>query len=174
MLPLLLLLTPPAAVQAEDYTFTTKNGMNLVRRFLRLLPMRFRSSADASKGNRCRSPIPGWRGARALLLAVALWENGLLSSLGQAGPLDVGSMPLPGRPSGSEVGHDLSSGNPVAAFMYFVPFISPEPVFCLTSPGSTQVARVLSAKRKSYHPFLRRKLRVRVHRRGLTTEHFRS
>jgi hypothetical protein len=33
--------------------------------------------------------------------------------------------------------------------MYFVPLISPEPVSCLTSPGSTQGARVLSAKRKS-------------------------
>jgi hypothetical protein len=33
--------------------------------------------------------------------------------------------------------------------MYFVPLISPEPVSSLTSPGSTQVARVFSAKRKS-------------------------
>jgi hypothetical protein len=33
--------------------------------------------------------------------------------------------------------------------MYFVPLISPEPVSSVTSPGSTQVARVLSAKRKS-------------------------
>jgi hypothetical protein len=32
--------------------------------------------------------------------------------------------------------------------MYFVPLISPEPVSSSTSPGSTQAARVLSAKRK--------------------------
>ena len=36
----------------------------------------------------------------------------------------------------------------MASFMYFVPLISPEPVFSVTSPGSTQTARVLSAKRK--------------------------
>ena len=113
--------------------------------------MMFRSPADASKGRCSRSPIPGWRGARALLLAVALWANGLLSSLGQAGPPAV--VPLPDAATGPtirlDVSHDLSPGNPVAAFMYFVPLISPEPVSCLTSPGSTQCARVLSAKRKS-------------------------
>lgn len=39
-------------------------------------------------------------------------------------------------------------GNPVAAFMYFVPLISPEPVSSVTSPASTQSARVVSATRK--------------------------
>ena len=48
-----------------------------------------------------------------------------------------------------DYGRDQSPGNPVASFMYFVPLISPEPVSSVTSPGSTQVARVLSAKRKS-------------------------
>jgi hypothetical protein len=33
--------------------------------------------------------------------------------------------------------------------MYFVPLISPEPVSSSTSPGNTQAARVLSARRKS-------------------------
>ena len=37
----------------------------------------------------------------------------------------------------------------MASFMYFVPLISPEPVSSITSPGSTQAARVLSARRKS-------------------------
>jgi hypothetical protein len=37
----------------------------------------------------------------------------------------------------------------MASFMYFVPLISPEPVSSITSPGSTQIARVLSSKRKS-------------------------
>ncbi len=41
-----------------------------------------------------------------------------------------------------------SAGNPVASFMYFVPLISPDPVTCETSRGSTQTARVTSAKRK--------------------------
>jgi hypothetical protein len=45
----------------------------------------------------------------------------------------------PGRPNGSAV----------AAFMYFVPLISPEPVWSLTSPGSTQSVQLLSAKRRS-------------------------
>jgi len=41
-----------------------------------------------------------------------------------------------------------SPGNPVAAFMYFVPLISLEPVSLLTSPGSTQSTQVTSAKRR--------------------------
>jgi hypothetical protein len=42
-----------------------------------------------------------------------------------------------------------SGGNPVGSFMYFVPLISPDPVTMLASPGSTQAARVTSAKRRS-------------------------
>ena len=39
--------------------------------------------------------------------------------------------------------------------MYFVPLISPEPVSSSTSPGSTQTARVLSARRKgTAHSFV--------------------
>ena len=37
----------------------------------------------------------------------------------------------------------------MASFMYFVPLISPAPVSSSTSPGSTQAARVLSARRKA-------------------------
>ena len=40
-----------------------------------------------------------------------------------------------------------SGGTPVESFMYFVPLISPAPVSSLTSPGSTQSVKVLSAKR---------------------------
>ena len=113
--------------------------------------MMFRSPADASEGHCSRSPIRGWRGARALLLAVALWANGLLSALGQASPPAV--VPLADAATGPtirlDVGHDPPPGNPVATFMYFVPLISPKPVSSITSPGSTQSARVLSAKRKN-------------------------
>ena len=113
--------------------------------------MMFRSPADASEGHCSRSSIRGWRGARALLLAVALWANGLLSALGQASPPAV--VPLADAATGPtirlDVGHDPPSGNPVATFMYFVPLISPEPVSSITSPGSTQSARVLSAERKN-------------------------
>jgi hypothetical protein len=43
----------------------------------------------------------------------------------------------------------------MASFMYFVPLISPEPVSSTTSPGSTQAARVLSARRKgTVHSFV--------------------
>lgn len=113
--------------------------------------MMFRSTADASEGHHSRSPIPEWRGARELLLALALWANGLLPALGQAGPPAL--VPLTDAATGPTIrldfGRDPSPGNPVAAFMYFVPLISPEPVSSTTSPGSTQAARVLSARRKN-------------------------
>ena len=48
-----------------------------------------------------------------------------------------------------DYGRDPSLANPVAAFMYFVALISPEPVSTVTSAGNTQTARVLSARRKS-------------------------
>jgi hypothetical protein len=40
-----------------------------------------------------------------------------------------------------------TSTNPMAAFMYFVPLISPEPLSIVTGPGSTQLARVTPAMR---------------------------
>jgi len=40
-----------------------------------------------------------------------------------------------------------AAANPVCDFMYFVPLISRDPVSSLTSPGSTQSVRILSAKR---------------------------
>jgi hypothetical protein len=51
-------------------------------------------------------------------------------------------------------GRQKSAGNSVAAFMYFVPLISLDPVSSLTSPGSTQSVRIISAKRSfSSHSF---------------------
>ena len=92
---------------------------------------------------KCR--IPRLLTACVLALAVSL------SAPGQTGPPAV--VPPADAATGPtirlDVGHDSSLGNPVAAFMYFVPLISPEPVFSSTSPGSTQSARVLSAKRKN-------------------------
>jgi hypothetical protein len=47
-----------------------------------------------------------------------------------------------------------AAANPVCDFMYFVPLISRDPVSSLTSPGSTQSVRILSAKRHfSKHSF---------------------
>jgi hypothetical protein len=47
-----------------------------------------------------------------------------------------------------------AAANPGAEFMYFVPLISREPVASLTSPGSTQLVRVISTKRHvSGHSF---------------------
>jgi len=43
-----------------------------------------------------------------------------------------------------DYGHGEPRGNPVSQFMYFVPLISPEPVFVFTNTGNTQCARVLS------------------------------
>jgi len=51
-------------------------------------------------------------------------------------------------------GGEDAAGNPVAAFMYFVPLISLKPVCSLTSPGSTQSVRMISASRSfSRHSF---------------------
>ena len=52
-------------------------------------------------------------------------------------------------------GQEKSPSNPMAAFMYFVPLISPEPVSIVVSPGSTQSARILSTTlRKTETTFL--------------------
>ena len=92
-----------------------------------------------------------WNGASALLLVLVFWGNGRLPVQGQTNP--PAAVPLTNAATGPTIRLDYSSGkslgNPVASFMYFVPLISPEPVTSVTSPGSTQVARVLSAKRKS-------------------------
>jgi hypothetical protein len=86
----------------------------------------------------------------ALFLAVAVWASGLLPALGQTNPPPVA--PSTNSATGPTIRlnyhSDKSSENPVASFMYFVPLISTEPVSSVTSPGNTQRARVLSAKRK--------------------------
>ena len=46
-----------------------------------------------------------------------------------------------------DYGHSESPGNPIAAFMYFVPLISLEPVSVVQSPGNTQCVRMVSATR---------------------------
>lgn len=43
---------------------------------------------------------------------------------------------------------ESTGGNPISEFMYFVPLISPEPVSIQESPGNTQRARVISARRR--------------------------
>jgi hypothetical protein len=96
-------------------------------------------------------------GVGVLLLALAVWASGLLSAFGQADSPAAGSATnaTTGPTIRLDYGADQSPGNPVASFMYFVPLISPEPVSSSTSPGSTQAARVLSARRKStVHSFV--------------------
>ena len=44
--------------------------------------------------------------------------------------------------------HGKPAANPIAAFMYFVPLISPEPMSSVTSPGCTQTAQVTSTQRR--------------------------
>src|SRR5438046_1136987 len=48
-----------------------------------------------------------------------------------------------------DYGSTNAPGNPIAAFMYFVPLISPEPVSIIENPGNTQRARVLQARRRT-------------------------
>ena len=92
-----------------------------------------------------------WHGARALLLVLVFSANSLLLASGQTNA--QAAVPPTNAPTGPTIrldyGSGISPGNPVSSFMYFVPLISPEPVSSVTSPGSTQVARVLSAKRTS-------------------------
>ena len=97
------------------------------------------------------APLEVRRRASLLLLSLAFWANGLRPALSQAPPPPTvaATDAATGPTIRLDYGRDQSSGNPVASFMYFVPLISPEPVSSTTSPGSTQAARVLSAKRKS-------------------------
>jgi hypothetical protein len=97
------------------------------------------------------------RHASLLLLSLALWANGLPPALSQATPPPAvaATDAATGPTIRLDYGRDQSPGNPIASFMYFVPLISPEPVSSTTSPGNTQAARVLSAKRKStLHSFV--------------------
>ena len=98
----------------------------------------------------CPTSLPARRGASLLLLALALWANGLRPALSRASPPPTvaATNAATGPTIRLDYGRDQSPGNPVASFMYFVPLISPEPVSSSTSPGSTQAARVLSARRK--------------------------
>ena len=95
-----------------------------------------------------------------LLLATAvglLWAVGSLTSAtvaagaplaSRAGKDGVGPPMAPTGPTlWLEYKDDKSPGNSVAEFMYFVPLISLEPVSVVESPGNTQRARMVSAKR---------------------------
>jgi hypothetical protein len=97
------------------------------------------------------------RRAGLLLLSLALWANSPQPALSQATPPPtVASSDAAAGPTiRLDYGGDLSPGNPMASFMYFVALISPEPVASSTSPGSTQAARVLSTRRKGdLHSFV--------------------
>jgi hypothetical protein len=107
------------------------------------------AAAEAFEGNASPSPILGCRHARALLLGLMVWTSGSLAASSQADSPGVASPreEATGPTLRLDFGQEASPGNPVASFMYFVRLISPAPVSCIASPGSTQVARVLSAKR---------------------------
>jgi hypothetical protein len=81
----------------------------------------------------CFTPAPGLAGAQSVSPA---GRSGARPPLESAGP----TLHL-------DYGHGESTGNPVAAFMYFVPLISQEPVSVVKSPGNTQCARMVSATR---------------------------
>jgi hypothetical protein len=91
------------------------------------------------------------RGARALLLALALSASSLNLALSQTNL--PAAAPTANAATGPTIrlgpGGGQSPGNPIASFMYFVPLISPEPIASVTSPGNTQSAHVLSAKHKN-------------------------
>jgi len=98
---------------------------------------------EGQKRGRCATTA--WRRAAAVVLLAG-------AAFGPA----VSGADAPGASVNRETGPTIrldysrreSSGNAVAAFMYFVPLITPEPVTVVTSPGSTQQARVTSATRR--------------------------
>jgi hypothetical protein len=99
------------------------------------------------KGPRQGGPVrAGWRRAAVVLL---LAGGGFVPPANAAAEPVAGVLPQgePGPTIRLDYGHAETSGNPVAAFMYFVPLISPEPVTVETSAGSTQSARLTSATR---------------------------
>jgi len=89
------------------------------------------------------------RRAFVSLVLTTVLTCGLWPAYSQTNAPPGSANPLKGPSIRLDYGRDASLGNSVAAFMYFVPLISPEPVSTLTSPGSTQSARVLSARRKN-------------------------
>src|SRR5215469_11921209 len=97
------------------------------------------------------------RRASLLMLLLTLWASALRPELSQATPppTDAATNSATGPTIRLDYGRDQSPGNSITSFMYFVPLISPEPVSSSTSPGNTQAARVLSARRKStLHSFV--------------------
>jgi hypothetical protein len=77
------------------------------------------------------------------IISVAALALGLIFlAPGKAGAADTNGPTL--RLGNERFG---ASTNPMAAFMYFVPLISPEPLSIVSGPGSTQSARVTPAVR---------------------------
>ena len=98
------------------------------------------------KGRQFRPGTIAWRRATTILLLAA----GML-----VGGRSRADAPEPSAAVKRGVGPTIrmdyareSAGSAVAAFMYFIPLISPEPVTAVISPGSTQQARVTSAVRR--------------------------
>lgn len=81
----------------------------------------------------CFTPTPRLGGAPLFPLTDQREANPALESAGPTLHLDYG--------------RGESSSNTVAEFMYFVPLISLEPVSVVLSPGNTQRARMVSARR---------------------------
>ncbi|MGA2750712.1 MAG: hypothetical protein ABSG59_18225 [Verrucomicrobiota bacterium] len=94
-------------------------------------------NAGKKGGRRALPTRGGWRRPLALLFLGVL-----LAGAAHAGGSGVGPTLRLGD------GREDSPSNPMAAFMYFVPLISPEPVTIIVSPGSTQSVRILSISRR--------------------------
>jgi hypothetical protein len=105
--------------------------------------MKYCSVDDGGSCRRSESATGGWRRLLPLLLLLAVMSGPATRAADNKGP----TIHL-------RYGSEKAAGNPVADFMYFVPLISPEPVFSLLSPGSTQSVRMISTKRRvSGHSF---------------------
>jgi hypothetical protein len=93
-----------------------------------------------------RTPVLARVAAWCCATAVVLAAGG--GFVVKAGPAEAPDAPKQGPTLLLGDRHGEPSTNSVAAFMYFVPLISPAPVTAVTSPGSTQAARVVRIHRE--------------------------
>jgi hypothetical protein len=100
------------------------------------------SAVPATARQRAKRLLP-----LSLLLSVLLPAPKLPAAEAMAAPVGTHAPGQTGPTLRLDYAREKNAGNPVGAFMYFVPLISPEPVSSVTSPDSTLIARVISAQR---------------------------
>lgn len=106
--------------------------------------------------------------ASMLMLAPAVWAASAADIKNPSASPAIGTGPT----LRLGYGPDVSGDNSTASFLYFVRLISPEPVSTLTSPGSTQMARVVSARRSFGRDSFAVKCDFEITGQGFQENHF--